>query len=61
MNYLTLFVQLTTILQSSTLRGDKAAYFACRTLATRFEQRNPGIYADCGYAHPIETENVKLG
>lgn len=58
MNYLTLALQLATILRSTKLVGDKAAYFAARTLATRYEQRNPGIYTECGYAAPIEPENA---
>lgn len=53
MNYLTLLVRLTSILNSSKLKGDKAAYLACRTVARQLEDRNPGLYADLNYEHPI--------
>lgn len=53
MNYLQLLTQLTLILNSTKLKGDKAAYFACRTIALRFQQRNPGIHTDTGYIDPI--------
>ncbi|UTQ79822.1 hypothetical protein [Plectonema phage JingP1] len=52
-NYLQLLTQIGLILSSTKLKGDKAAYLACRTIASRFEQRNPGIYSEVGYTQPI--------
>lgn len=53
MNYLQLLTQITLILSSTKLKGDKAAYLACRTIAFRFQERNPGIYTEVGYTEPI--------
>lgn len=53
MNYFQLLTQIGLILSSTKLKGDKAAYLACRTIASRFEQRNPGIYSEVGYNEPI--------
>lgn len=53
MNYLTLITRLTLILNSSKLRGDKAAYLACRSLCEQLESRNKGIWQDTGYSRPV--------
>lgn len=58
MNYLQLALRLASILRSNSLRGDKAAYVACRTLCLQLQTRNPGLHLELGYALPVPTEDL---
>lgn len=58
MKYLKLIARLTAILGSTKLQGDKAAYFACRTVCEEFEQNNnEDFWRSIGYTRPVKDDD----